>query len=264
MENNFTKKINQVTQQGYYIDFGTILDKSFENYKKIALNGGLAFLLISIAGFGFFFAIAAIAFGAGDIMETMTDFNPLDFSVIGILIYFLIMVFFAGITAPIGAGFLKMAHKAQTDKPFSIGTIFDYYKTAYFKELFIAASLISIVNFAFMTGLEILGHPFIGNLITYIIAFFTLLTIPLIVFGQLTALDAISVSIKLVVKQPLILLGLAIVSIIFVCLGIIGLCIGIFFTLPFWYSFVYTTYDSILPIESVNEIDEIGKAEAYE
>jgi len=127
METNTTKKIDQATQQGYYLDFGTVIEKAFENYKKIALTGGLAFLLIVLAAFALFGSIAAIAFGAADMMSTLTEFNPMDFSVAGILIYFLVMIVFAGLTAPIGAGFFKMAHLAQTNKPFSVGTIFDYY-----------------------------------------------------------------------------------------------------------------------------------------
>lgn len=256
-----TKRINQVVQDGYYLDFSTVIEKAFENYKKIALVGGLAFLIIMIAAFAFFGSIAAIAFGAADMMGTLTEFNPMNFSVVGILIYFLIMIAFAGLTAPIGAGFFKLAHLAQTNKHFSVGTIFDYYKTSYFKELFVAASVLAIINFAFATGFELLAFPIIGSLLTYVVAFFTMLAVPLIIYGEQKALDAIVISIKLVSKQWLILLGLAIVSVIFMLVGLIGLCIGILFTFPFWYSFLYTAYNSILPIEVASEIEEIGKTE---
>jgi hypothetical protein len=261
METNTTKKIDQATQRGYYLDFGTVIEKAFENYKKIALTGGLAFFLIVLAAFALFGSIAAIAFGAADMMSTLTEFNPMDFSVAGILIYFLVMIVFAGLTAPIGAGFFKMAHLAQTNKPFSVGTIFDYYKTSYFKELFIAASILAIINFAFVTGFEFLDYPIVGNMLSYVVAFFTMLTVPLIIFDNQTGVDAISISIKLVLKQPLILFGLAIVSFIIVCLGIIALCVGILFTFPFWYSFLYTTYNAIFPIENASEIEEIGRLE---
>lgn len=261
MENNYTKKINQAVEKGYHLDFGTVIEKSFENYKKIALIGGLTFIIIAIAAFALFFSIFAIAFGIGDITEKLTSFNPMDYSVVEIFIYFLLMVLFAGLTAPIGAGFLKMAHLAEIDKPFSVGTAFDYYKTKHFKELFISASLLGIINFAVVTGFEILELAIIGNIISYIIAFFTLLTVPLIIFANQKALDAISSSIKLVIKQPIILLGLAIVSIFFLLLGFIAFCIGIFFTIPFWSSFNYTAYNSIIPIENTSEIEDIGKIE---
>ncbi|RXR30083.1 hypothetical protein EQG68_11675 [Flavobacterium piscinae] len=261
MKNNFTQRINQATEKGYYLDFGTTIEKAFDNYKKIALTGGLAFLLIMLAAFALFGSIAMVAFGAADIMGTMTEFNPMDFSVVGILIYFLVMVAFAGLTAPIGAGFFKMAHLAQTNKPFSVGVIFDYYKTSYFKELFILASVLATINFAFTIGAELLAFPILGSFITYVVAFFSMLAVPLIIYGEQKAIDSLVISIKLVSKQWLILLGLAIVSIIFVCLGLIGLCIGILFTFPFWYSFLYTTYNTILPIEVASEIEEIGRVE---
>lgn len=261
MKNNFTQRINQATEKGYYLDFGTIIEKAFDNYKKIALTGGLAFLLIMIAAIALFGSIGLVAFGAADVMGSMTEFNPMDFSVVGILIYFLVMLVFAGLTAPLGAGFFKMAHLAQTNKHFSVGTIFDYYQSVYFKDLFLAASILAIINFALVTGFQLLGYPLVGNIVSYIIAYFTMLVVPLIIFAEQNALDAISNSIKLVLKQWLILLGLAIVSIIFVCLGFIGLCIGILFTFPFWYSFLYTTYNTILPIEVESEIEEIGRVE---
>lgn len=261
MENNFTKKINQAVESGYYLDFGTVIEKSFDNYKKIALTGGLAILLITIVILALMFGLIAIVFGIADFSGMMTNFNPLDFSAVGIAVYILVVVLLSGLTAPIGAGFLKMAYLAEMNKPFSVGTVFDYYKTAHFKELFIAVSLIAVVNMAFTVTFEVLMISFVGSILTYILAFFTLLTVPLIIFGNQTGLDAIGLSFKLVLKQPVILLGLAIVSVIFVLLGFIGLCIGVFFTMPFWYSFLYTTYNSIFPIEELSEIETIGISE---
>ena len=81
--------------------------------------------------------------------------------------------------------------------------------------------------------------------------------IPLIVFGNLNATEAIKSSVIIVSKQPLVLLGLLIVAVIAGIIGIFGLCIGIFFTLPFMYSMNYVIYKTIIGIDSVNEIVEI-------
>lgn len=226
--------------------------------KKIALLSGLAFLLIIIALSGAFVAIVAATLGFAEFSGKMTQFNPLDFSVVGILIYILILVLFSGLVSPIGAGFLKIAYLAHANKEFSIGTVFDYYKTAHFKELFISASLLTIVNLGFTLVLEFLEVPILGTVISYVIAYFTLLTVPLIVFANQSAMDAISNSSKLVMKQPIIILGLVIVAFISVLLGLFGLCIGIFFTFPFWYSTIFTIYNSIIPTEETTEIEEIG------
>jgi hypothetical protein len=54
-----------------------------------------------------------------------------------------------------------------------------------------------------------------------------------------------------------VLLGLLIVGVIAGIIGIFGLCIGIFFTLPFMYSMNYVIYKTIVGIDEPGEIEEI-------
>lgn len=253
-------QIDQAIANGYYLDLGTSIEKAFENYKKIALIAGLAYLLISLAFIGIALTIVATLFGLSEFSETMTDFSVTEFSAVGIVIYVLISIVAAGLFSPISAGFYKMAHLAENNKEFSIGTIFDYYKTSYFKDLFIAASLIALVNLGLSLLFEFLGYPISGSLLTYIIAFFTLFYIPLIVFGEQSGLDAITKSVQLVVKNPFTIVVLMLIAGIGMLLGLIGLCIGIFFTLPFLNSVLYTIYNEALPIVETTEIEEIGSS----
>lgn len=247
--------------QAQPLDFGLVIEKSFENFKKIALLGGLGILLLVMLIFGAaFVAVAAFMGAAENLTETLTDFNFADLSIVGILIYVSVSIIFAGLAAPIGAGFLKMAHLAHENKPFSIGTIFDYYKTHYFKELFIAGSLISIVTVGTTTFFELIDLSYLGTIITYIIAYFTVISVPLIIFGNQTAINSISLSFKLVAQQPFIFLGLLAIGIIGILVGLVGLCIGIFFTMPFWYSLIYTIYTNLYPINETSEIEEIGES----
>ena len=60
---------------------------------------------------------------------------------------------------------------------------------------------------------------------------------------------------QIIAKQLIIILGLWVISIIFCTLGIFGLCIGIFFTLPFLYSFQYSLFAEI--IGDPEELEEI-------
>lgn len=256
--NQNTTKIDQAITHGYSLDLGTVIEKAFENYKKIALLGGLGYLLIALAATGIGFTLVASLLGVATFTETMTDFNPVNLSFVGIIVYVLVVISISGLTSPINAGFLKMAHLAEKNKEFSIGTIFDYYKTAHFKELFIAASLLSVINLGFTFLFEFLGYPLIGGLITYIITFFTLLYAPLIIFGDQNGIEAIVKSLQLVIKQPFVIFLLVIISFIGVFIGLIGLCIGMFFTLPFWNSMLYTIYNTALPTEETTEIEEIG------
>lgn len=251
-------QIDEAITNGYYLELGTAIEKAFENYKKIALLSGLAYILIALAVAGIGFTLAVTLLGMNNITETLTDYNRLDFSGVELALYVIIMVLISGLTSPINAGFLKIAHQAENNKEFSIGTIFDYYKTIHFKELFIAASLLALINLGITFLFEYLGYTIAGNLFTYIIAFFTFLYSPLIVFGNQNGIDALLKSFQLVIKQPFIILLLIIISFIGVFIGLIGLCIGIFFTIPFWNSMLYTIYNTAIPTKESTEIEEIG------
>lgn len=258
---NMDKKnaqINEAITNGYYLELGTTIEKAFENYKKIALTGGLAYILISLAFMGIALTIIGTAYGLSEFTETMTNFSITEFSAVGIVIYALFVIVFSGLLSPISAGFYKMAHLAENDKVFSVGTLFDYYKTSYFKDLFIAASIMALVNFGFSFLFESLGYPFVGGIISYITAFFTLFYIPLIIFGDQTGFDAIGKSIQLVVKNPFTIILLMVIAGLGIFVGLIGLCIGMFFTLPFLNSMLYTIYNEALPTIESTEIEEIG------
>ena len=265
MENTMTRKekIEAICTKGYQLDFGTVFESAFENYKKIALYAGLM-LLVSIIILG------AIGFGVGYSVYGIADFtklispenlNPKNFSSTFLVGYILGIALISSFLNPFYAGFLKMADCGEKGEEFNVATMFEYYKSSYFKEIFISTLLISLTSAGISTLLQIVNLDFVGAIISYAISFFTFLTIPLIVFGNLQAVDAIKSSFAIVIKQPLVLLGLLIVAIIVSFLGIFGLCIGIFFTLPFMFSTEYSIYSAIVGIDAKSEIDEIGTTE---
>lgn len=259
------KKINSnlknALENGYSLDFGIIFEKTFENYKKIALLAGVTILLLVLLFLAFFGTIIGSLVGINSITESLIDFSIFNFGIEYVLLYVGIMVLLSALLSPIGAGFLKMAHLAENNQEFTIGTVFDYFKTAYFKELFFSTLLISVVNLGISTLLEYFGIPILGSIISYIIAFFTIFMVPLIIFCDLNAIEAIQSSIKLTLKQPLIIIGLAIIGFFVIMLGLIGFCIGIFFTLPFWYSLTYCIFNQAVPIDKTSEIEAIGTLE---
>lgn len=250
--------LKNAIENGYHLDFGVIFEKAFENYKKIALLAGVTMILLAILFFVLLGTIIGSLVGLNNLSESLTNFSIFNFGIEYVFLYIAIMVLFSALLSPIGAGFLKMAHLAETNQNFSFGTVFDYFKTTYFKELFFSTLLISIVNLGISTLLEYFGIPIIGSIISYIIAFFTIFMVPLIIFCDLNAMEAIQTSAKLALKQPLIIIGLAIVGFFVVIIGLIGFCIGVFFTLPFWYSLTYSIYNQAVPIDKSSEIEEIG------
>ncbi len=252
------EKIENIKNNGYELDFGDVFSNGFEIYKKIAGNAGVAFLILTIVFISLFAGIAGAAFGFGDFASQLTQFNIANFSIIAVLIYLLVTVLVTAFMAPFSAGILKMAYCAAKNEEFSLSTAFDYYKSHYFKELFIATLIITFFSSGINIALEYSGIKFVGALVVYFFNFICFLYVPLIIFGGLKAIDAIQNSASLVVKQPFIIIGLLLVSFMLAMFGIIGFCIGIFFTLPLIYAVHFSIYDSIIGTNKSSELDEIG------
>ena len=149
-----------------------------------------------------------------------------------------------------------MAHCAEKDEEFHVSTMFEFYTAPYFKELFLATFIVSLVNGVLSSAINYFQIPLLGFVITVAFSLFTIMMIPLIIFGKLKALEAIETSIMIVSKQPLVLLGLIVVGSIASMVGFIGCCIGVLFTIPFMYSLYYAIYNQIIGITTDNELEE--------
>lgn len=255
--NQTLERLNDIEKNGYQLDFGNVFNHAFENYKKIALYAGLV-LFIFMALF-FIFIVGSLISVIGVTAMTQ-EFNPEklkieNFSESNLLVFGVIAIFVTCLLSPFQASFLKMADCGDRDEEFHISSLFSYYKLPYLKEIIISSLLISAISFAQATLLSYIKLDFLGNIITYFISFITLLSIPLIIFGELKAIEAIKYSILIVCKQPFVLLGLMIVAIIGALVGIMGCCIGLFFTMPFLYSMNYAIYTAIVGIDTPLEIE---------
>jgi uncharacterized membrane protein len=255
-------RIAEIKTNGYELDFGIAFENAFENYKKIAVYAGLMLFV--------FFILLTIIMSTGIVsyvgVENMEEFSkqlkhltslkvmPLNIAipVNGILILI------SGILNPFIAGFLKMADCGEKGEEFHVSTMFTFYKSPYFINLFMATLIVAFFSVGLSILFQFLGLSFIGTVISLTISFITLFTVPLIVFGKLNTIEAIRSSIIIVSKQPIVLFGLIIVTVIGVALGLFGFCIGLFFTWPFLYSMEYSLYNSIIGIDYASEIDELG------
>jgi hypothetical protein len=267
MLNSKTQKdrIEELKTNGFQLDFGTVFENAFENYKKIVLYAGLMLLVFSIL-VSILFIVGLISYIGiehleefGNKMKQLSALKvmPLEIALplnAGIIL-------FSAIINPFMAGFLKMADCGQKDEEFHVSTMFSYYKSPYFLNLILSIFIIGFVSTGLTMLLEYSGYSFIGSLFSLTISFFTILTVPFIIFEKMNAIDAIKSSIMIVSKQPLVLIGLIIVSAIGGVIGIFGLCIGIFFTMPFMYSMNYMIYKTIIGIDETSEIDEITGTE---
>ncbi|WP_166925751.1 hypothetical protein [Flavobacterium poyangense] len=256
-------QIEEIRKYGYALDFSNVFNHAFENYKKIALYAGLILLVFSILAFflgsGILISLYGVQHFNEEFFKTLQNEQP-ENSVL--ILYTVVLAFVAAFFSPFAAGFLKMADCADRDESFNVSTIFSYYSSRYFPPLFIATLLISLLGGLVSIIFSLIGVLYIDTIITFVLSFFTTLTIPLIIFGNLQAIDAIKSSITIVSKQPLIILFLIIVASLASMVGFIGCCIGIVFTIPITYSVKYAIYCAILNMDDENSIDSIGKSDS--
>ncbi|WP_298220479.1 hypothetical protein [Flavobacterium sp.] len=253
---NTKQNIEDIKANGYNIDFGTVFNNAFENYKKIALQGGVAVLIIVILMCILCGLIAVGAVGMALTTNSLSQFRVENLSIMWLVPYIIVIILVTAIASPINAGLIKMAKCAAKAEAFSVGTAFDYYRGSYFKEIVMAAIIISLFSSMFSVGLQWLGFQLLGFVLSLSVSVLTFLTIPLIIFGNLKAMEAIEGSIIIVSKQFFILLALMIVSAFFMMLGLFGFCIGIFFTVPFMYSMYYSVYTEIMGDETPATLSE--------
>lgn len=251
-------RIHEIEKNGYPLDFGIVFNHAFENYKKIAIYAGLIIFVFFILLIIFVSVLLVAFFDSAMILEKMKPENlqSENLSLNFILIVSGISVLLSSLFSPISAGLIKMAYCAERDEEFHVSTMFEYYKISYFKELFTATLLISIISTLLSALIDYAQIPFLGFIVTVVITLFTILTIPLIIFGNLNAIEAIRSSFMIVAKQPLILLGLLVVGAISTLVGLIGCCIGIVFTVPFMYSLYYAIYSEIIGFETPSEPEQ--------
>lgn len=260
-ENNINEIIEDKINNGYEIDLGNIIDNSLEVYKKIVWKAGLGYFMI----IGIVFLIAmtiSLSLIDGSNLEEFKEIsqdpnylykNPtiLAWFIIGGLLINIIFI-------PLNAGFLNLCRLSKTNQEFTTANIFDYYKSKYLKDLIIGSILITLITTLFTTGLDMLNLKIVSFVIQISFALFTFLFLPLVIYGNQSFGNAIKKSILLVMKSPFTILGAMIIGILFILVGIIGFCIGILFTIPFYSCLIYTLYESIIGFEdNKNEETEI-------
>lgn len=265
--NQTLERLEDIEKNGYQIDFGNVFNHAFENYRKIALYAGLVlfiftfiFCVLLFMSFGVYLTSLNIEEVNNQLIENLQNQKSLETPML--LIIFSIMVLSLVLT-PFSAGFYKMCERADKDLEFKFSSMFSYYKAPYFLKIIIASILNALlgmlISTVFLSLLKMMninqfGIVLLANyFISFVVYLLTFLTIPFVVFGNLGAVDAIKHSILIALKQPFVLAGLLITSIIGALVGFMGCCVGLFFTIPFIYSMNYAIYSSIIGIEKTVE-----------
>ena len=248
-------KITHLLTNGYELQFENVFNKAFENYKKIALYAGLAILV-----FGFISmvlaAVGLISFVGVEHLNENTikqlESKMLKQEYLGYQFIFVLAI--NSVFSPISAGFLTMANAAHKDVEFKMRHFFSFYQLSYFKELFVATFIITLISSGIDSTLTHFKVPVVGGIISFGIGILTVLSTPLIIFGKQKALGAIQSSIRLTSSKFLTLFLLLFVAFLGSLVGLIGFCIGVLFTIPFNMSMQYAIYDSIIGFENNDAI----------
>jgi hypothetical protein len=259
-------QIEDIKNHGYSLDFSTVFNHAFENYKKIALYFGLIILVFSVIFFFALFSVLIAYYGVESMSKDFIEnFDNQKHSAIQTLISLIVTSVISGLVAPFSAGFLKMADCADKDEEFNVSTIFTYYKTHHFSQIFAVGLIIAVISSAIST---VIGNYFteigalcMSLLLNLIISYLTYLAIPLIIFGNLNALDALKSCLIIISKNPFIIFALVLVGFIGSFIGFFGCCIGVIFTLAFNTSMTYATYYGIFNMEEEDPIDTIGQSD---
>ena len=260
-------RIEKIKQEGFYFGFGEIFDQTIQNYKKIVWIQGLVMLVVILLFTVVIGSVAGLAVGLGSLTEYVTDMQVNGVGTVALLVQLLVSIVGAGIAAPFTAGLLKMAHLAEQDKEFGFSTAFDYYKSTYLKELFLCGIYVAIVTSGLATIVAILSESYdvlklplgiFNGIFSVVAPILTIFSIPLIVFGNLPAVEAIQGSIVASKQKFWIILLLFIVFIVCLFFSIFAFCIGIFFAIPLAYSLEYIMYKTAFGINEKSELDEIG------
>ncbi len=252
------KKIEDKLMYGYPLELGTVIEESFAVYKKTFLIGGATLILLTIVFIMLYFGLISIIFGLSDFSEMMVQISVMSKSPVYIISTGIFSTISSAVMAPITAGFIHINYLAKRNKEFSLSTIFEFYKGKYVMPLMIAYAIVGFTMAIVNSLLIFTGLEFLSFLSQGLISMVTIFTIPLIIYEDMNYSEALSKSITLFGKQPFYIF-LALLIAVFVCsLGIIGFCLGIFFTLPFIYSTYYSIYEQAIGFEDKSEIEEIG------
>ena len=254
-------KINEKVDNGYSLDLGKVIDDSFEIFKKTFLISGLGYLLVGIVMAVLYFFLFIVVFGVADMANFVVELEVMKTTsayIVGMLGF---TVVYTALIAPLNAGFLKLCYLAKKNQTLEIGAIFEYYKGKYAKDIIVGSIIISFAAVSLSTLFDLVGLSFLGLIVQLILTWFTILFLPLVIFGNQNFGEAIEKSVKLVAKQPFHIFVALVIAIIGVLLGIIALCIGILFTTAYWPAMTFALYDNIIGVEEESIIDEIGTSE---
>ncbi|MEZ4859611.1 MAG: hypothetical protein R2781_12490 [Flavobacteriaceae bacterium] len=241
-------------------DFGDVISKSFELYKK-TFSQGLMHTLISLVVIIPFILIVYIPlipmyvemfqqmgdpYYRPDFMDNYTPAMIVGWVLLVFIFSFLMQI----VMMSIYGHFFKELKKMDYGTNEEIGGYFTLLKTHFGKLL--------------MLSLATMGIAIVASLLCYLPIFYVIIPLhwvfPIFIFNTtLSVGDTIKAAFKFGNKNWLVFAGIGIVVSIIASLGAIACYIGMIATLFFTYIATYVTYRDTIGFEDVDGISSIGK-----
>lgn len=255
MNSNFETKFRQNNSP----DIGKVIDQSFTTFKKSIWVSGVGIILMLLLAVPITFFAIFTYMGISSLEDFVQKSETLQSDFTYLLMNAAIGIVLAALIAPVMAGFYKINHLAKQDKEFGVNNLFDYYKSPYFQPLALSAVLATLYSNIISLLLIYLNLPLVASIMQAFISLLFIFMVPLIIFENQNATDAMSNSSKIAVKHPFTIIVTVIFAFIIALLGVFAFCIGLFFTVGYFYTMNYTLYNEIIPIDNKNAFDEIGQ-----
>lgn len=270
MEKQFTKnRIEQIIREGYGLSFDGVFSQSFEIYKRSFFSGVVAtlFYLLSIGFVLFFMFEYMYGMSLTEMIKTVqTNPETVETTLYSIqtsskLLNAVVMALAMALVAPLISGIFNVSYKTKYEEGSSVSDLFSYYRQPYFLNIFLYSFFFSLVMQLPNIYLEQV-MPVFGGLLFIVIQIFLgvslILTIPLIVFGKLSWVEAFQASYKIIIKNWFNIFFILLISGIIAVGGIFLCCIGFLFSYPFLFIVNFTLYDEIIGFYDYDEIADIG------
>lgn len=259
MKNKILQKIETAATP----DFGNILSRSFDLFKKVWLKSFLHVLITMLAVIPFIIVIyiptlpsiiSSVKYGVSENMNPFVDY-PIIMVVGYFVLLFILVIIMQGVSIAIIAHFFQVCKKEDLGSSEEVGGYFSFLKGNNFSKVF----MLSLATF----GISIVAFLLCFIPVIYVMVPLQLMIVVFAFNENMSISDIINLSFKLGNKFWLLLFGLIIISSMIAQLGIIFCFVGLFFTAFFTHIPIYYFYKDTIGFTDDSESSDEGFSTPY-
>lgn len=241
---NTKQRLKDIAENGLNLQMNNVMSEAFAYYKKIVIPASAALMLLTFLASIGFSSILLKMYGEDTeaVLEQLQTFSPMNLPLDQIYIYLLVMTGLTAFSSILMAGFLEMAANAYKGKRSSLFLAFKYFINVKGLYLLIIHFVVSIVLSTIVFFLQMEGLGMVAMAINWLVNALIVFVTPLIIFGNLSPIQAVKNSVMVVNKQPFTIILILLFSYFVVGAGLFFFLVGVFFTIPFLFSVCFALY----------------------